>query len=178
MKNAKHLLGITILGITLLTATACKQEANKTETSGHEQDANVDAKTAVQAKPEFKTDSIATVFQDYLHLKDALVQTDHAEAKSGAKLLADDATDESVKRIATKISEQEDIKVQRELFSELTTALKPVLAAQITSGEIYEQHCPMALKAGANWLAVEQEINNPYYGDKMLRCGVVQETIK
>jgi len=31
---------------------------------------------------------------------------------------------------------------------------------------------------GANWLSKEPAIQNPYYGNKMLTCGSVTETIK
>lgn len=31
---------------------------------------------------------------------------------------------------------------------------------------------------GGYWLSTEEEILNPYYGDKMLHCGKVTETIK
>ena len=31
---------------------------------------------------------------------------------------------------------------------------------------------------GGYWLAAEQEVRNPYYGDEMLACGEVKRTIK
>ena len=44
---------------------------------------------------------------------------------------------------------------------------------------IYVQHCPMADdNAGADWLSLDKEIRNPYFGDKMLKCGSVAETIQ
>jgi len=44
---------------------------------------------------------------------------------------------------------------------------------------VYVQHCPMAFNdRGADWLAYEDQILNPYFGDQMLRCGVVQDSIK
>ena len=30
---------------------------------------------------------------------------------------------------------------------------------------------------GADWLSSEEEIRNPYFGDKMLTCGLVKTTI-
>ena len=32
--------------------------------------------------------------------------------------------------------------------------------------------------AGATWLSAEDQVLNPYFGDVMLRCGIVQETIE
>jgi hypothetical protein len=30
---------------------------------------------------------------------------------------------------------------------------------------------------GASWLSDKREVRNPYYGDKMLTCGSVKESI-
>ena len=43
---------------------------------------------------------------------------------------------------------------------------------------LYKQYCPMAFNdQGAYWLSKEEEVFNPYFGDLMLHCGYVQETI-
>ncbi len=48
----------------------------------------------------------------------------------------------------------------------------------VNSGNLYVQHCPMANEGeGGYWLAAEKEVRNPYYGDEMLNCGAVKETI-
>jgi len=42
--------------------------------------------------------------------------------------------------------------------------------------KLYRQYCPMAFQnKGAYWLSSEKKIMNPYFGDKMLHCGVVKE---
>jgi Cu(I)/Ag(I) efflux system membrane fusion protein len=44
--------------------------------------------------------------------------------------------------------------------------------------KIYNQFCPMANNdKGANWLSFQENIKNPYFGDAMLTCGNVEETI-
>ena len=54
-----------------------------------------------------------------------------------------------------------------------------IKVAEITSGEVYKQYCPMAFEGkGGYWLSNSKEVRNPYYGDKMLKCGSVQETIQ
>ena len=36
-------------------------------------------------------------------------------------------------------------------------------------------YCPMAFdNAGAEWLQRDTQINNPYFGDSMLRCGEIR----
>jgi len=49
---------------------------------------------------------------------------------------------------------------------------------QYKGGKVYQQFCPMAFdNAGANWLSANPDIRNPYFGDKMLECGEVKDSI-
>jgi Cu(I)/Ag(I) efflux system membrane fusion protein len=49
---------------------------------------------------------------------------------------------------------------------------------QYKGGKVYQQFCPMAFdNAGANWLSNDAAIRNPYFGDKMLECGEVKDSI-
>lgn len=44
---------------------------------------------------------------------------------------------------------------------------------------LYVQHCPMADSSkGADWLSTKAEIKNPYFGEAMLTCGEITDTIK
>lgn len=171
MKTRTQLLGLGLLILGVTFNTACK---NNSETKISESTNDVE----VVAAPAFKNEAVTQTFQHYLQLKTALVSSNAIQAKQAAQSLANVTTNEGIKHVASSIAATEDINVQRELLSELTLQLKPILTANITAGKIYEQHCPMALKNGANWFALEQEINNPYYGDAMLHCGVVQSTLE
>ena len=75
---------------------------------------------------------------------------------------------------------QEALEAQRKAFSELSTHMADLVKkADISAGAVYVEFCPMANGGeGAHWLANEKQINNPYFGDKMLRCGKGKETIK
>ena len=43
---------------------------------------------------------------------------------------------------------------------------------------VYYQFCPMAFnEKGAFWLSTTKEISNPYFGDQMLTCGEIKETL-
>ena len=45
-------------------------------------------------------------------------------------------------------------------------------------GGVYLAHCPMAFDfKGASWLTTEPAIANPYFGDRMLRCGTIEQTL-
>jgi hypothetical protein len=43
---------------------------------------------------------------------------------------------------------------------------------------VYHQYCPMAFNdEGAYWLSNNSEIMNPYFGNKMLHCGEVRDSL-
>ena len=43
---------------------------------------------------------------------------------------------------------------------------------------VYIQYCPMAFNdKGADWLSYDSYIRNPYFGDLMLKCGLVTDSI-
>jgi hypothetical protein len=41
---------------------------------------------------------------------------------------------------------------------------------------LYKQYCPMAFDdTGAWWISDDEEVVNPYFGEEMLHCGMVQK---
>jgi hypothetical protein len=80
----------------------------------------------------------------------------------------------------SKIAASSDLKVQREVFSSLSNEMtKLVKGGKLSAGSLYLEYCPMANNnTGAYWISNEKEIKNPYFGDMMLRCGSVKETIQ
>lgn len=122
--------------------------------------------------------------QAYLHLKDALVLSDKTEASKNAKMLVaslDNKEGVEIPRIreyAMKIKSSANIEAQRKYFKPLSNAMAAYVAKHDVGIKLYIQHCPMAFdNAGGNWLSSEEKIFNPYFGDKMLHCGVVKEEI-
>jgi len=80
---------------------------------------------------------------------------------------------------AAAVGQANDIEAARTAFYALT---EPMVDAVKVLGEggqdLFVQYCPMAFdNAGANWVASEKEIRNPYFGDKMLNCGKVTEEL-
>lgn len=127
----------------------------------------------------------------YYGVKDALVATDAAKAKTGAtalvtalskvdaaKLSANDKKAlATAKTKATAISKTNDVDTQRAAFEGLSTSMI-ALAKATKPAKAYVQFCPMAAEGkGASWLSDKREVRNPYYGDKMLKCGSVKEEI-
>jgi hypothetical protein len=134
--------------------------------------------------PAFKDDNIGTAYTHYVHLKDALVASNAADAKKAAedlqKSLSGIAESKSTTDAAKAVSSTSDLNQQRKAFStlsnEMTTLVK---TSKLSSGTLYIEYCPMAnSNEGAFWLSNEKEIKNPYFGDMMLTCGSVKETIK
>ncbi|WP_062054156.1 DUF3347 domain-containing protein [Aquimarina longa] len=134
------------------------------------------------------------VLNDYFNLKDALVSDDNAKAKALGATLAktlrsldissnysesqkDDLKDiiEDAVEHAEHISES-DITHQREHFKVLSKDMTDMVAITGTKVKLYEQFCPM-YDGGTAWLSTKEEVRNPYYGSKMLKCGKVQREI-
>jgi len=80
----------------------------------------------------------------------------------------------------TTISTSNNISTQRLSFAELNDALyASVKTFGLHHGMIYYQYCPMANgDKGAYWISNKEEIENPYFGDEMLKCGETKEAIE
>ena len=77
---------------------------------------------------------------------------------------------------ASPISETTDIKIQRRHFAGLSENMIILAKAlKFSSQPIYQVYCPMKK---ASWLTPEKAVKNPYYGNAMLSCGNIVETIK
>lgn len=181
---------IFVLGLTLVLLNACGEK--KSENAG-------DSAQALSTQPELQiAKEIKSLYQSayehYIQLKDALVATNAEEAKTFAgnlvsaleinsELPEDEKkawVEENLKELheaAKKIAESEDIKEQRVAFEDLSNHLYEATAEiPYLDEKSYWQYCPMAFNnKGAAWLSTEKQIANPYFGDKMLRCGVVKE---
>ncbi len=170
----KTLFKTTVTILAFASLISCKNETkDNTSTS----DSNIEATKIVGLS--FSDDNVGEQFQHYIHVKTALVNSDAKEAQSGAKMLMENTDDTALKGLLSKISETSDIEAQRTVFSDVTAKMTAIVDASISSGEVYQQFCPMAFNnQGGYWLSTEEEIRNPYFGDKMLKCGKVTETIK
>jgi hypothetical protein len=141
---------------------------------------------------------LGKVFTSYVSLKDAFVASDAEKVKSEAsttsqavagvdmKLLSGAAHNDWMSYltpIQTSLKEIEstaDIEVQRKAFSTLSENLyKSIKAFGLGGTEAFYDYCPMAFNnEGAYWLSDKAAIRNPYFGDAMLNCGVVEEKLQ
>lgn len=132
--------------------------------------------------PTFQDEQIASLYGHYDNMKSALIQTNIETAKNSAEefltVIQSDQTGSDMATAAKRIAYSNDIEYQRQAFSELTKSLEEHLREEIVSGKIYKQYCPMAFEGkGDSWFSKSEQIRNPYYGEKMLNCGKVKDTI-
>lgn len=154
--------------------------------------------------PDFTTttptpfkDQLNRIAKAYIELKDALVASDYIAASSAIKSMLNEVEKvnmtlvkgeahiywmEQLKAIQShgdKISELKDIEAQRKQFDFLSQALiKSLKVFGVTEDTFYVQYCPMANdNDGATWISEQVKILNPYFGDKMLTCGSIQDTL-
>lgn len=133
---------------------------------------------AKETMQENATES-ANPVESYLAIKDALVKTDAAEASKAAKAFLKSNSNQKLNSSLEAIANTSDVKVQRQAFEMLSMDMYEVVKTGNNESPLYKQYCPMAFdNKGAYWLAAEEEVNNPYFGDVMLHCGRVDEVIR
>lgn len=123
----------------------------------------------------------------YYAIKNALVagNADTASAKAGEFIsmlngvdqeIIDKDTRQALLNDAGNISGSTDLKLQRAQFATFSTRMFALAkTVKLNTDAIYYQYCPMKK---AYWLSNESDIKNPYYGNMMLTCGKVSETLK
>jgi Cu(I)/Ag(I) efflux system membrane fusion protein len=187
------------------------QEGGKTMT-GHEghlgmqEDGsreNMDVTNHSQMKERIRVSNkfqnqLEQVFDDYILLKDALVNDDTKGAQQAGeqinqslkkvdmKLLSDKKAhnhwmtiQKELKSSANAIENSSDIAAQRGHFKHLSAHMISGVQLFGVNQNVYIQFCPMANNnKGAYWISLEEEVRNPYYGEAMLTCGEVKATLK
>jgi Cu(I)/Ag(I) efflux system membrane fusion protein len=68
---------------------------------------------------------------------------------------------------------------KRKQFETIADAMWQLTRTVQYSGEkVYWQYCPMAFDdKGAYWMSNESGIRNPYFGDEMLNCGEIRDSL-
>lgn len=169
----------------IMVATSCTSNTNqKVALSAPDSTSAVVADASTPLSIKLKDANVQSIYNGYIALKDALVSAKVEDAKTAAASLktslASQKGCESTAVTADKIAAAKDIAAQRKDFTSLSTDLIALFKhADVETGTIYVQHCPMANKGdGGDWLSSEKKIQNPYYGEEMMECGRVVEEIK
>jgi hypothetical protein len=169
----------------ILMVVGCKEDKKTVEPEVVTVETTQNDKVYQSAKGDaaFKDADLASAFDMYIALKTAFVNTNPKVAASAAKRMAAKLegieVDTKLTEAVSGIAETEDVEAQRTLFVAVTAAMEDMLEGALESGTIYKQYCPMAFgNTGAYWLSNSKDIYNPYFGDKMLKCGRIDSEIK
>jgi Cu(I)/Ag(I) efflux system membrane fusion protein len=169
------------VGVLFMALSCTNTDKKNTEAST---DTISEKKIVTSAVVELGDSKVQNIYNGYIYLKDALVESKFEDAQKAATQLKTSLASfpgcENTATIAEKIAAAKDIAGQRKEFTYLSSDVIAMFKhADLKKGSIYVQHCPMANKGeGADWLASEKQIQNPYYGDEMMDCGAVLEEIK
>lgn len=138
------------------------------------------------------------VFGAYLNLSKAMVNANPIDGKNAAKEMeadlktvdagsfADsnrqvwDSLSTAIFEGLTHINNSDDIKEQRVGYEKVSDNYYIMLQDfDMIYSPAYRVFCPMAFKdKGAYWISDKPEVRNPYFGDDMLECGEVTDTLK
>jgi Cu(I)/Ag(I) efflux system membrane fusion protein len=159
-------------------------------------------KKAGNALPAAFNTSYNALLDQYMVLKDALVKTNAVAADSGARaflatidgLALTDLQSDSSKMTLVKqdadslrfytnqllaITNDPKCEQKRAAFEKISDKLyADVQALGLKGRTVYRQYCPMAFNdKGAYWLSNDAKVMNPYFGNRMLHCGEVTDTL-
>ncbi len=145
------------------------------------------------AQDKAKSSSLTTLLSSYYDIKNALIKSNSANAAAHAGDFLKAVNGVDMKALPTSdmntfmsfqdklafdakhISESKDIARQREYFANFSSDFfKLAKAVKLTDQAVYYDYCPMKK---SYWLSADASIKNPYFGNQMLTCGKVTETL-
>jgi Cu(I)/Ag(I) efflux system membrane fusion protein len=179
-----------MMGATLLTANLQAQHAHSDSGKGKSHPVKSGVSLAFQKQ-------FGSVLAAYTDLKNALVASDATRVKTAVQPVRDALRKVDMKLLKGEthtqwmtqfknlnshldmIAKAGSVEDQRKHFAALSETMHHSIQSFGTGGkEAYYQYCPMAMgHQGAYWLSEAKEIKNPYFGDKMLRCGETKEVL-
>jgi Cu(I)/Ag(I) efflux system membrane fusion protein len=144
------------------------------------------------------TMQLNTLFDQYIVLKNAFVQSDVKSVIKNAQMVEQTLSKIDMKQLSGDENIQwmnilADLNIQikqivssgvleeqrRSFFVFNTQLYKAIKIFGLMGKTVYYQFCPMAFdNKGAYWLSETVAIRNPYFGDSMLTCGETKETLK
>lgn len=175
-------------------ASCCQYERPRHPSSNRVD--NSKSLSKINADIETNDIELAPVLDSYFMLKDAFVHSnlDNISAEANKLSIAIQQIDmnkltekehsvwmkikNDLLSNAQKIATEKQITKQRAIFSLLSEHIYAIVKVSKLDRTIYYTHCPMFNNGkGANWLSLQEQINNPYFGSQMLTCGHIIDTI-
>jgi membrane fusion protein, copper/silver efflux system len=150
------------------------------------------------AIPELFKSNLEKLFHIYFDLKNALADDAPDQAREHGRKLKEQLSDvgkhsldgehhmfwmdryEDIEESIEKLVDALDMSAMRVHFEPLSEAFIETARTLGAIGQTwYVAFCPMVDgDRGAYWLSEFEQIKNPYFGDMMLRCGEVRETLR
>jgi Cu(I)/Ag(I) efflux system membrane fusion protein len=144
--------------------------------------------------PETSQIAFKSVLKPYRKMKDAFVASDTQKVLTFSKAALEELKSVSdsglgkmeqahiskIKKMLLSIAESDDLENQRSDFVVLNQNFVPIMKIiEDLEIQVYIQKCPMAdNNRGAFWISENKEISNPYYGEQMLTCGSVIDSVQ
>jgi hypothetical protein len=182
--KVKTAYSLLLVFTSMFLLNACGSQSGESQTAQSDEPATEEVseqtKASLEGVANFEANlaAVNTSLDAYMLLKDALVATKADMAQKAADKLAT-LSEAEVKTAAEGIASSSDIKEQRSFFNTISQQMYETLKAEGAGNTVYKQYCPMAFNnEGAYWLSSEEKIMNPYFGDMMLNCGRVDETLQ
>lgn len=185
-------LRYTILFFLMILFSSC-QPSEEEQAQQKERQMQLQRESVKDLPFNFKND-MDSLLTHYFDLKDALVESDSVASTEHAEQLKNLSSNARIAQLETEneglwiaisqildretgsLIETSDIEEQRLHFEPISEAMIQVVESFNPAGyTIYHQSCPMVRGGSADWLSRDEQISNPYHGDRMLRCG---ETIQ
>jgi len=180
----KSFLGYTTAFLFLLSACSDPSNDQQGKHEAHNHAAKEDkTENSLSKEIQINDAQLDAIYVQYLILTEALVDNDLKKAKIAANTIEAGAASlkngASIKFSTAKITDATTINDGREAYSVLSNELVSMIKKTgMKNGEIFVGYCPMARdNQGGYWLSNNKSIQNPYYGESMLTCGEVKETI-
>jgi hypothetical protein len=120
------------------------------------------------------------VLEAYMAVKNAMVKSNLGESTRCINVLAEVINNDSIwnnnvelKNSIFQLQKQTNLLAQRNGFVAVSAQLWEAVKENHPNNKLYLQYCPMK---DAYWLSKSKNIENPYYGDEMLECGIVKDS--
>lgn len=140
---------------------------------------------------------IDPLISQYITLKNAFTKDDVTNVVKATKLFVHELTEVNSgelmgaeKEIFTKqtksilsglenvLANSTDLEKQRTSFEMISTSMLLLVEKFGSKQTLYQEFCPMYNNdKGGMWLSESKDILNPYFGSKMLKCGVVKKQL-
>ncbi|HEX5024798.1 MAG TPA: DUF3347 domain-containing protein [Agriterribacter sp.] len=203
MKN----LIIMLAAIAAIAVVSCNSNSSKNDRGNMNHDSMTMPEHATAGSTDVKTltptftnvDAGVRVFmkslvQHYLAVKNALTGDDKAGAATAAgkmeatmknfdKSLLTEEQKNMYDNIADDLKEhaeligKSELDPQREHFAGMSKDMYELVKGFGAGMTLYHDHCPM-YNDGSMWLSETEDIQNPYYGPMMDKCGSVEEVLQ